>query len=67
MPDLKLEMDATFAKTLRNMAVNTSEAEVIRKAVATYKFLTEEVAKNSGNVVAITDSTGNVLNTITLP
>jgi len=67
MPDLRLEMDSVFAKTLKSMAGDSTEAEVIRKAVATYKLLTEEVAKKSGNVVAITDSTGTVLNTVVLP
>jgi len=67
MPDLRLEMDSVFAKTLRSMATDSTEAEVIRKAVATYKLLTEEVAKKSGNAVAITDSTGTVLNTVVLP
>jgi len=67
MPELRLGIDSKFAETLKDLAQGTSEAEVIQKAVATYKFLKEKTAGSSGLSVALADSSGNVQNTVSIP
>jgi hypothetical protein len=67
MAELRLEMDRKFAETLKDLANGGSQAEVIQKAVATYKFLKDQTAGNPGLSVAFADAAGNVQNTILIP
>jgi hypothetical protein len=68
MPDLKLEIDSDFDDILKGLAVGSTKAQVILKAVSTYKFLKEQTAdKSKGLSVAIADSDGTVQKTIDLP
>jgi hypothetical protein len=63
---LKLEMDDTFDKILKDLANGGSEAEVIKKAVATYAWLKAQT-ENSDNSIAITDKTDQIKTKVALP
>ncbi len=68
MPDLKLQIDADFDDILKGLAVGTTKADVILKAVSTYKFLRDQTKdKSKGLSVAIADANGTVQKTIDLP
>ena len=71
MAKYTIDFDDTFDKTLSDLKEGTltdatTKAEVIRRAVATYKFLKGEIEK--GGEIAVTDkATGKVKKSIILP
>ena len=61
MTQLRLEMDAEFAAILKTLAKGGSEAEVIHKAVSTYKFLKDQTSEeNACQGIAITGPEGKI-------
>ncbi len=68
MPRFTIDVDDQFNKTLEDLAKGGSKADVIRKAVATYEYLKNEVPnQTSANRVSITDSDGTVRKDVILP
>ena len=70
MPRYTIDMDDKFEKTLRDLAVaqGGTTADVIQRAVVTYKYLKSQVPdKSSPNRVSITDANGNVRTDVVLP
>ena len=67
MPRMTFDMDDTFSKTLADLAQGTTKAEVIRRAIASYKYFKSEVNGNDGKRISIRDNAGNVLNDVVLP
>ena len=63
-----MDMDEKFEQTLRELAQGSSTAEVIRNAVATYKYLKSRVPGTGGpNHVSISDNDGVVRQVVILP
>ena len=65
-----MDLDDSFDQTLNDLAqgANTdakTKADVIRRAVASYKFLKEQEAAN--NKISITNKDGKVLKDVVLP
>ena len=67
MPRMTLDMDDTFNQTLSDLAQGTTKAEVIRRAIASYKYLKGELKGNDGKRISIRDASGNILNDVVLP
>ena len=68
MPRYTIDMDQKFEKTLRDLADGGSKADVIRRAVATYRALKAEVPDSSSpNRVVIADANGLVRKELILP
>jgi len=56
MPPFALDVDDKFNETLSKFAKGGSKADVIRKAIATYRFLKSKTSNgSSGKPVAISD------------
>ena len=63
-----IEFDDAFDKTLTDLKDGTdatTKADVIRRAVATYKVLKGETAKDGE--IAVTDKNGNIKKSFILP
>ncbi len=67
MPRFTIDMDDQFNKTLSDLAEGSSKADVIRRAVASYKYLKSEVNNNLGKRISITDAAGNIQKDVVLP
>jgi hypothetical protein len=68
MPRFTIDIDDRFNETLTNLADGGSKADVIRKAVASYKYLKSEVPNTqSDKRISVTDSNGVVLKDVVLP
>ncbi len=68
MTRFTIDIDDKFNQTLASLADGGSKADVIRKAVATYKYLKSEVPDQaSDRRVSITDAQGNVQKDVILP
>jgi hypothetical protein len=68
MAKYTIDFDDDFDKTLsdlKNSTDATTKADVIRRAVASYKFLKSQTADNKE--VAITDKSGKVEKSVVLP
>ena len=59
MPKLTIEFDETVNKLLNTLSESkgTSKAEIIRRALATYKYLTDETKEEDKRVSVTTVST----------
>lgn len=68
MAKYTIDIDDEFDKTLSELKDSTdatTKADVIRRAVASYKFLKSQTAE--GKNVAVTDESGNVEKSVILP
>jgi predicted transcriptional regulator len=68
MAKYTIEFDDAFDKTLTDLKEGTdatTKADVIRRAVATYKVLKNETAKDGE--IAVTDKSGKVKKSFILP
>ena len=63
-----LDLDQGLDKTLSDLAETkgTSKAEIIKRALATYKYISGETAQ-AGKKVSITDGGDTVLKDIVIP
>lgn len=64
-----IDLDQTFDKTLSALAATkgTSKAEIIKRALATYSFISGQAPSESGRKVSITDYEDKVLKDIVIP
>ena len=64
-----IDLDQTFDQTLSALAANkgTSKAEIIKRALATYSYISGQTPSESGKKVSITDSSDKVLKDIVIP
>lgn len=68
MPRLTLDIDEKFNKNLTELAKDTTKADIIRKALASYQYLKSQVPdQSSGLRVSITDAEGNIVKDVILP
>ena len=67
MPRMTLDMDDTFNQTLSDLAKGSTKADVIRRAIASYKYLKNELNNSDGRRISIRDASGNILNDVVLP
>lgn len=67
MPRMTLDMDDKFNQTLSDLAQGTTKAEVIRRAIASYKYFKNELNGGDGRRISIRDASGNILNDVVLP
>ncbi len=67
MPRMTLDMDDKFNQTLADLAQGSTKAEVIRRAIQSYKYFKSEVNGSDGKRISIRDAAGNVLNDVVLP
>ncbi len=67
MPRMTLDMDDKFNQTLADLAQGSTKAEVIRRAIQSYKYFKSEVNGADGKRISIRDAAGNVLNDVVLP
>lgn len=67
MPRMTLDMDDKFNQTLSDLANGSTKAEVIRRAIQSYKYFKSEVSSADGRKISIRDAAGNVLNDVVLP
>ena len=70
MPRFSFEVDTAFDNTLNSLIDGTdatTKADVIRRAVASYKYLKDELKNNPGAKVSVTDATGGVKKDVVLP
>ena len=68
MPRFTLDMDSQFDQTLTDLVSKTggTKADVIRRAIATYKYLKAE-GDGTRNKVSITNQDNVVLKDVILP
>jgi hypothetical protein len=63
MPDLKLNIDTKFERTLQDLVPSSSgaknEADIVQRAVATYKYLKTDLPK--GAKIQVVDDAGNTI------
>ncbi len=64
-----IDLDRVFDEKLSNLAErkNTSKAEIIKRALATYSFISGQTPDDSGKKVSITDEHDKVLKDIVIP
>lgn len=64
-----IDLDRSFDQVLTNLAATkgTSKAEIIKRALATYSFISGQAPTNSSNKVSITDKDDKVLKDIVVP
>lgn len=67
MPRMTLDMDDKFNQTLSDLAQGTTKAEVIRRAIASYKYFKNELNGDEGKRISIRDASGNILNDVVIP
>ena len=61
MPRFSIDVDDAFDATLNGLVKNTdatTKADVIRRAVASYKYLKDELSKDPTARVSLTDKSG---------
>jgi hypothetical protein len=69
MPRYTIDLDENFDRVLNELVSTTgasTKADVIRRAVASYKFLKSQ-APEDGNNVSITTKDGKILKDVVLP
>lgn len=64
-----IDLDQTFDETLSELAATkgTSKAEIIKRALATYGYISGQASPASGRKVSITDNNDKVLKDIVVP
>lgn len=64
-----IDMDADFEKVLDSLAKDKgrTKAEIIRRAVASYSFLDQQVDPKAGTKVSITNQDDRVIKDVVLP
>jgi predicted transcriptional regulator len=64
-----IDLDQNLDKTLSGLAENkgTTKAEIIKRALATYSFISGQTPSESGKKVSITDQSDKVLKDIAIP
>ena len=64
-----IDLDPTADDTLSSLAAakGTTKADIIKRALASYSFISEQTRANSGRKVSITDAEDNVLKDIVMP
>jgi len=73
MPKLTIEFDETVNKLLNTLSESkgTSKAEIIRRALATYKYLTDETKEDDKRVsvttVATSTKSAKIIKDVLLP
>ena len=70
MPRYTIDFDDNFDKTLNELVRTTgatTKADVIRKAVASYKFLKSEAPETEDKKVSITKKDGTIVKDVVLP
>ena len=70
MPRFSIDVDSAFDKTLNDLVASTdatTKADVIRRAVASYKYLKDELKEDQSSKISLTDSKGNVKKDVILP
>jgi len=70
MPRYTIDVDDNFDQTLNELVRTTpatTKADVIRRAVASYKYLKDEAPTNGDNKVSITKKDGAVIKDVILP
>jgi len=69
MPRYSIDLNDQFDTKLSKMAVEkgTTKAEIIRRAVASYTYLNQQVEGDNGRKISITDGDDRVEKDIVLP
>jgi hypothetical protein len=69
MPRFTIDMDTQAEATLRELAEGGTKADVIRRALNTYKALKNEIGEGPGETkyVSITNAAGQIEKTFILP
>jgi hypothetical protein len=68
MPRFTIDIDDQFNETLKSLANGGNKADVIRRAVASYRYLKSEVPNSqSDKRISITDAEGKVLKDVIFP
>jgi len=69
MPRYSIDLNDQFDTKLSKMAVEkgTTKAEIIRRAVASYTYLHQQVEGDNGRKISITDGDDRVEKDIVLP
>ena len=64
-----IDLDPNFDRSLSNLAASkgTSKAEIIKRALATYSFISGQTPTDSDRKVSITDMQDKVLKDIVIP
>ena len=64
-----IDLDSSFNQKLSTLAEekNTTKAEIIKRALATYSYISGQMPTDSGRKVSITDSDDKVLKDIIIP
>jgi hypothetical protein len=70
MPRFSIDVDDTFDATLNSLIQGTdatTKADVIRRAVASYKYLKDELKNDQNAKISVTDKSGAVKKDVILP
>jgi len=69
MPKLTIEFDETVNKLLNELSEKkgTSKAEIIRRALATYKYLTDETKEEDKRVSVTSAKSAKIIKDVLLP
>ena len=69
MPQYSINIADSFDKVLTDASKQqgTTKADIIRKAVASYVYLTKETTADTGRKVSITDDNNRVIKDVMLP
>ncbi|MBV9657483.1 MAG: hypothetical protein JO295_05175 [Verrucomicrobia bacterium] len=64
-----IDLDPNLDLTLTALAESkgTTKAEIIKRALASYSFISKQIPADSGRKVSITDASDKVLKDIALP
>ena len=64
-----IDLDSSFNQTLAALAEekHTTKAEIIKRALATYSYISGQAPMDSGRKVSITDGDDKVLKDIVIP
>ena len=64
-----IDLDKKFDETLSDLAASkgTTKAEIIKRALATYSFISEQTPADSNKKVSITSADDKVLKDIIIP
>jgi hypothetical protein len=70
MPRFSIDVDDAFDETLNSLVQGTdatTKADVIRRAVASYKYLKDELKNDKNAKISVTDKAGEVKKDVILP
>jgi len=70
MPRYTIDVDDSLDQTLSDLVRSTAattKADVIRRAIASYKYLKSEAPPNSESKVSITKKDGTIVKDVVLP